>query len=862
MRFLLSVFMLFYLVGASVAQEAKRDVMVVFDMSGSMWGQVDGIAKVEIARDAFGGLLSDWDAGNIQAGLIAYGHRRRGDCTDIELLAQPGAGADIAALIANLQPRGKTPLSDAVRQAAEVLKYTEEAATVVLLSDGVETCDADPCAVGAELEALGLDFTAHVIGFDIAETDRAQLQCLADATGGQYFDAANANGLADAMQGVVVATTTPAVAAPEVQNPALHPVVIQVFMPNSMLALPEEVTVYNGDQQLGKLLRGQHVTPGLAVDLPLGTNTLRVEGKAITSNTTVEITTETRAVQLDAVPDVDTYVVWREGQFPVTEEQQLILIKNTTGVNRTSTHYVFMYPAGSTDKNQRVRMGNIGPQSGVFHEVKITPPVMPGDYELVPTGFDDVEYGRIPVSFAAEITPTWQGPREVAVAGNLDAYWAGSSRRYDGYEFWQNGSQVGYVSQRVSGMARSDGFKLVAPEVAGLYDLVFITDYESNAEFKEVPFGQIAVGVPLPADPITQGIPEEAEAMGGEEANSMPVGDLHGDWELVFQNNVRTIPLFLAQLFHEADTPSGEGSLFLQAHPDWGFGPIEASGTMILTHAGDDTLTMTVSVPGGDFETTLARNDVGWAGALQTGAGDTHNVVLIRADDMATAKLAIDAAPIEHQLKAADERGAEVEQTINWTIQSAANDTVDIAQSTDSRTEMLQNVPGNYVITATSGDLFGTDIITLERGLPRANVLVMKPKSEGADLALDVTYYCTAGEDCDMQWWELPIYFTLPDGWGAEKPFAQRDGNAQFTMTTNTVDGPFFTTLNFPQRAADLGPCTQLISGTFCHDATDDPDLLANIAILQRSLSFKPTGQIMTTKEVDTLILQLTGAAE
>lgn len=56
-----------------MAQDGPRDVMVVFDMSGSMWGQVDGVAKVEIARDAFGGLISDWNASNTNAGLIAYG---------------------------------------------------------------------------------------------------------------------------------------------------------------------------------------------------------------------------------------------------------------------------------------------------------------------------------------------------------------------------------------------------------------------------------------------------------------------------------------------------------------------------------------------------------------------------------------------------------------------------------------------------------------------------------------------------------------------------------------------------------------------------------------------------------------------
>ncbi len=173
--------------------------MAVFDLSGSKWGPVDGTAKVAIARDPFDHLLSDWSAGDIRTGLIACGHRRKGDCSDIEVSSTRRIGPVSRPWSRRYAPKGKTPLSEAVRQAPNVLKFTEEVATVVLLSNGVETCDADPCAVGAELEALGLDFTSHVIGFDITEGDKAQLQCLANATGWQYFDGADADGLADPM---------------------------------------------------------------------------------------------------------------------------------------------------------------------------------------------------------------------------------------------------------------------------------------------------------------------------------------------------------------------------------------------------------------------------------------------------------------------------------------------------------------------------------------------------------------------------------------------------------------------------------------------------------------------------------------
>lgn len=103
------------------------------------------------------------------------------------------------------------------RMAAEQLKFTERKATVILVSDGEETCPADPCALGEELEKPGIDFTAHVVGFDLPEGQaRAQLQCLAKKTGGRYVEAGNAAELNKALgQG---AQTVPAAPSKPTQN--------------------------------------------------------------------------------------------------------------------------------------------------------------------------------------------------------------------------------------------------------------------------------------------------------------------------------------------------------------------------------------------------------------------------------------------------------------------------------------------------------------------------------------------------------------------------------------------------------------------------------------------------------------------
>lgn len=188
----------------ALAQERPNTILVM-DGSGSMWGQIDGVNKIVIAREVVGSLLDTFPADQ-NLGLTVYGHRERGNCADIETVVAPEAGTmnRIRDAVNGINPRGKTPMTDAIIAAAEALRYTEERATVILVSDGIETCNPDPCAAARALEQAGIDFTAHVIGFDVTDPEAlAQMQCLASETGGQFMTAANADQLANALTTVV-----------------------------------------------------------------------------------------------------------------------------------------------------------------------------------------------------------------------------------------------------------------------------------------------------------------------------------------------------------------------------------------------------------------------------------------------------------------------------------------------------------------------------------------------------------------------------------------------------------------------------------------------------------------------------------
>lgn len=196
---------------------AQERTMIVLDGSGSMWGQIDGVPKLTIARETLHEVLPQVPV-DTELGLMSYGHREKGNCDDIEIIVPPAPGTaeQITAAADDLSFLGKTPLTRAVQIAAEQMRYTEDAATVILITDGIETCEADPCALGNLLEQQGVNFTAHVVGFGLSDEEGQQVACLAENTGGLYIQANDEEALVTALNEVVVATPPPPPPTPDV----------------------------------------------------------------------------------------------------------------------------------------------------------------------------------------------------------------------------------------------------------------------------------------------------------------------------------------------------------------------------------------------------------------------------------------------------------------------------------------------------------------------------------------------------------------------------------------------------------------------------------------------------------------------
>lgn len=184
------------------------EVMFILDASGSMSEDAGGKCKMDAAKEVMTEIVPALEP-EVRVGLTAYGHRRKGCCSDIEVVIPPGS-TDRDALLArvkSMEPKGKTPISSAMLTVAGLLKTKENETTIVLVSDGIETCGGRPGQVAKQLKATGCKIVIHVVGFDVGAAAAKQLKGIATATGGKYFAADDAGSLLEALRTVSVEVT-------------------------------------------------------------------------------------------------------------------------------------------------------------------------------------------------------------------------------------------------------------------------------------------------------------------------------------------------------------------------------------------------------------------------------------------------------------------------------------------------------------------------------------------------------------------------------------------------------------------------------------------------------------------------------
>ena len=179
--------------------DSKGYIYIILDSSGSMWGELsDKSTKVETAKN----VLKEYVAGDFEGYELAfrvYGHRKKGDCKDSELLIPFGNPelviSELTESIDSIKPLGKTPITYSLQQALE--DFGDKQGEIILISDGIETCDADPCELIRQWAEKDIKIKVHVVGLGLDEKSKAAMQCISDAAGTEYRDASTASELSE-----------------------------------------------------------------------------------------------------------------------------------------------------------------------------------------------------------------------------------------------------------------------------------------------------------------------------------------------------------------------------------------------------------------------------------------------------------------------------------------------------------------------------------------------------------------------------------------------------------------------------------------------------------------------------------------
>ncbi len=454
--FLLAVFIFICGIAATTAGER---VIVVFDASGSMWGQISGTAKIAIARKVLKRSIADWQELDLEAGLIVYGHRRKGDCTDIETMipAGPIDAQRFARVIDRVRPRGKTPLTAAVRKAAEELKYTEEKATVILLSDGLETCNLDPCAIASELERDGVDFTTHVIGFDVAKGEELrQLRCIAENTGGLFLPAGNANELSQAFEQVIAPQPLTFAAIDAARGREVRG--------------PVRWTVRGGDVEIETTSE----TARLEIpDLPNGSYQVHAVAGPYKGDGQYDVGDDrSKAIAVNLTAELPKATVTAKDTVPASEEFQV----TWTG------------PGAPGDKIQLARPGSV-PGSSFVHSVDagqgspvtLRAPMEQGTYQLrYYSGEHDKLLARRRIDVGEPLpTAFLKALDEVPAGATFEVEWTGPGHEADWIDIAAPGTPAGqYVSYVY--VKAGNPVQMRAPATPGTYELRYINGSETK----------------------------------------------------------------------------------------------------------------------------------------------------------------------------------------------------------------------------------------------------------------------------------------------------------------------------------------------------------------------------------------------
>lgn len=182
----------------------RNNVYILMDNSGSMADEIDGITKMDAAKEAVNQFVEDMPNGT-QVSLINYGFSEEGveednSCSAVEETFPIGEyeESEFNEALGQYGSEGFTPLALAIEEVGKVIEGSESTGshTIYVVSDGHETCNGDPVAAVEDLpEDQNIETVLNIIGFDIQDDEVQSLVDITEANGGEYLSATNTDEL-------------------------------------------------------------------------------------------------------------------------------------------------------------------------------------------------------------------------------------------------------------------------------------------------------------------------------------------------------------------------------------------------------------------------------------------------------------------------------------------------------------------------------------------------------------------------------------------------------------------------------------------------------------------------------------------
>lgn len=198
-KFTLILLLAFLGCGLKAQQQAEETpltrILFVFDGSKSMYGRWESGNKIDIAQKLMTKMLDSLQSLNsdhFQLALRVYGHQKPvppQDCNDTRLEVPFGKNnfGRIKKEIRSIKPKGTTPIARSLLRSTNDFTPCDNCRNIIILiTDGVEACDEDPCAASRRLQEKGIALKPFVIGIGLDEQFKQTFECV-----GNYYDAAD-----------------------------------------------------------------------------------------------------------------------------------------------------------------------------------------------------------------------------------------------------------------------------------------------------------------------------------------------------------------------------------------------------------------------------------------------------------------------------------------------------------------------------------------------------------------------------------------------------------------------------------------------------------------------------------------------